>query len=97
MIKVQDKRYNPADFREYYPITNPNGDSCIVVVWIHAGIKPDSIISFDDQKSRDDTLNAWDEALLLVNDGKVVMREMDVPFLLGGGGEFSPPGGIDLH
>jgi hypothetical protein len=95
MIKVEDKRYNPADFRKYYPIVNPHGEHCIVIEWIFQN--NDSIICFNDQKSRDDTLNAWDEALLLVNDGKVVMREMDVPFLLGGGGQFSPPGGIDLH
>ena len=96
MIKVKNTRYNPMEFRKYYPFTNPGGEHCIAIEW-NDPTQRDSIIPFDNERERNAELDAWDEVLLIVKDGKVVVREMpvDFPFIVEGGG--GPTGGINLQ
>jgi hypothetical protein len=97
MIKTNSFRYNPMDFRVYYPHENPVGNPCIVIEWIQVETT-DTTIVFASEKERDDELKVWDEALLIVKDGKVVVNPMpiDLPFIIGGGGN-DPSGGISLQ
>ena len=88
MIKIDKKRYNPMDFRIYYAHERPSGplQSCIIIEWIDKD-RSDTTISFDSEEERDNELKAWDEALLIVKDGKVVRgMPIDLPFLIDEGG-----------
>ena len=97
MIKTKRFRYNPMDFKVYYPYENPVGNACIVIEWIPVG-STDTTIVFASEEERDAELKAWDEALLIVKDGKVVVNpmSMDLPFIIGGGGN-DPSGGVSLQ
>ena len=95
VLKLNNKRYNPREFRSYYPHTMPVGNPAIVIEWRETG-RPDEIIPFETEEERDLHLKAWDEVLLMVDEGQVVVDYQEVPMIFGGGGMGSP-GGIDLH
>ena len=96
MIKVKNRRYNPMDFRSYYPYINPNNQPCIAIEWIDKDTK-DTVILFANKEERDNVLKAWDEALLIVDDEKVLRgTPLDLPFLIDEGG-LGGMGGINLQ
>jgi len=97
MIKIGIVRYNPMDFRIYYPSENSVNQPCITIEWIEES-RVNTRITFKSEEKRDAELKAWDEAFLVVKDGKVVMNPipMDLPFIIGGGGN-DPSGGISLQ
>jgi hypothetical protein len=93
MIKIGDRRYNPDKIKKYYPGVFHSAYS-IVIEWDQGGQED---ITFDSKEERDKTIEAMDEAFLMIDNGKVLKSTMEVdmlpPFDFGGGG----PGGINLQ
>ncbi|MDX1806219.1 MAG: hypothetical protein R3267_04240 [Paenisporosarcina sp.] len=97
MIKVGDKRYNPDDIRIYYPDVYQSG-FCIVIEW-KSDHDPENVV-FDTVQERDKTLAAMDEAFLIINEGEIVKREMEVDMpsiVFGSGDDMGGLGGINLQ
>ncbi len=98
MIKVGDKRYNPDDIRIYFPDIF-HGAFCITIEW-KSDHDPENI-TFDSRDARDKTLAAMDEAFLIINEGEVIKRQMDVdmlpPIVFGGDEGMGGLGGINLQ
>ncbi len=104
MIKIREKRYNLDAIREYYPLNRSitqidsqlRKEHCIILVW-RTYEDRDTVVKFESENERDETLEAMDQVSLLIKDGKVVERIMDIPPFMIGGGEFGGPGGVSVQ
>lgn len=97
MIKIGDVRFNPDEIKKYYPLIDPQDNHCIV--FAYRGLKKETeVIRFGSREERDETLEAMDEVFLLVKDGKIVQRIMDMPssFMFEDGG-VGGPGGFHMQ
>ena len=84
MIKIDEKRYHPDEIKIYYPYDDPSGNPGIVFQWRNK--EPDTVVKFLTKEIRDMHINAMDEILLIIKDGIVVERPMDLsPFIFGDG------------
>ena len=92
MIKIHDHRYNPEAIKDYYPHDSPSRKPCIIIEWRRGDEK---VIPFEDQEERDMHLSAMDEAMLIVKDGIVIDRGLDLPVIMGGG-PFEGSGGSSI-
>ena len=82
MIKIHDRRYNPEAFQDYYPHDDPSRRPCIIIEWRTGGEK---VIPFENSEERDMHISAMDEAMLIVKDGIVIARSIELPFGMEGG------------